>query len=165
MASAVVRMFVVYALAELVATAALIWAIGFGWTVFVLLAGFAVGLVLTATQIRRQYRRLYGRIDRSLLTDSGLVAAGAVLVAVPGPVSTLVGLLLLAPPTRPAARPLLTAMTVAGLGRRAPLLSAVAAGRRWYAARRAPDYIDADYIDAEVVGDAGRSGPRALRVG
>ncbi len=42
--------------------------------------------------------------------DSVLVALGTVLVVIPGLASSVVGALLLLPPTRAAARPLVTAM-------------------------------------------------------
>lgn len=164
MASAVLRIFVGYVLLESVAVAALIWALGFGWTVLVLLGAFAVGLAVSAGQVRRQVGRLRSQTGRQALADSSLVAAGTALVVVPGPVTTLIGLLLLAPPTRSVARLLLGSLATVGLGRRyAPLFTAAAVGRRWYGTRRAPgdgvDYIDAEFTD---VTDAR---PRALPVG
>lgn len=149
MASAVLRMFLAYVLVETGAVAALIWVVGFGWTVLGLLVAFVAGLALSAGQVRHQVRRLRSGAGRGALTDGGLVAAGALLVAVPGPVTTLLGLGLLAPATRSAARPLLVSAATIGLGRYTPLLSAAAVGRRWYAGRRAARRDD--YIDAEVV--------------
>lgn len=163
MASAVLRIFGVYVLVELAAVAALIWAIGFGWTTLLLLGAFLGGLVLSAGQVKRQYRRLRSGADRAVLADGGLVAAGTLLVLVPGPVTTLAGLLLLAPPTRSATRPVLTAVAVAALGRHTPLVTVAAVGRRWYSTRRAPGrrpgYIDAEFTDVTDVQ------PRALPVG
>lgn len=166
MASAVVRIFGVYVLAESAAVAALIWAIGFGWTVLLLLGAFVAGLALSAAQVRRQIGRLRSGAGQRTLADGGLIAAGTALVLVPGPLTTLAGLLLLAPPTRTAARPLLAAAAAAGLGRHTPLVAATVAGRRWYATRRTPgqrtDYIDAEVVD---VTDVRPSGPHALSVG
>ncbi|MCV7384634.1 FxsA family protein [Mycolicibacter longobardus] len=163
MASAVLRIFGLYVLVELAAVAALIWAIGFGWTTLLLLGGFLAGLMLSAGQIRRQFRRLRTGADRVVLADGGLVAAGTMLVLVPGPLTTLAGLLLLAPPTRTAARPLLGAVAVTALGRHTPLVTAAAVGRRWYTTRRATR-PGAGYIDAEFV-DVTDAQPRALSVG
>ncbi|MGB3476430.1 MAG: FxsA family protein, partial [Mycobacterium sp.] len=98
--SGVLRIFGLYALVEVAAVAALIWTVGFGWTTLLLLGTFLAGLVLASGQIRRQIRRLRKPAGPGVLADSGLVTAGTVLVLVPGPVTSLVGLLLLAPPTR-----------------------------------------------------------------
>ena len=46
----------------------------------------------------------------------------------PGLVTSVAGLLLLLPPTRAAARPLLGAMAVRGIGRRFPLITVVNVG-------------------------------------
>ncbi|OBI10192.1 hypothetical protein A5715_10875 [Mycolicibacter heraklionensis] len=162
MVSGVLRIFGLYALVELAAVAALIWAFGFGWTTLLLLGIFAAGLVLASGQIRRQIRRLRKPADPGVLADSGLVTAGAVLVLVPGPVTSLAGLLLLAPPTRAAARPLLATVAATALGRHAPLVAAATVGRQWYSTRRATGRT-ADYIDAEFV-DVTDTGQRALPV-
>ena len=151
MASALLRMFLAYVVVETAAVAALIWAAGFGWTVLGLLAASIAGLVVSTGQVRHQVRRLRSGAGRGALTDSGLVAAGTLLVAAPGPVTTLLGLGLLAPATRPFARPLLVSAATVGLGRYTTLVSAAAVGRRWYADRSAArrhDYIDADVVSA-----------------
>lgn len=166
MASAVLRIFLIYVLTETAAVAALIWAIGFGWTALLVVGVFLAGLVLSTTQVRRQVARLRSGAGQAALADGGLVAAGTLLVLVPGPVTTLAGLLLVAPPTRSAARPLLASLAAVGLGRYTPLFTAAAVGRRWYAARRSPgggvDYIDAEVTDVTDVTDIR---PRALPVG
>lgn len=163
MASAVLRMFLVYVVVETAAVAALIWAIGFGWTTLLLVGAFVAGLALSAGQVRRQFVRLRSGAGQAALADSGLIAAGTVLVAVPGPVTTLVGLLLLAPATRTAARPLLASLATVGLGRYTPLVTAATVGRRWYVAQRSTGRR-VDYIDAEVV-DVTDVDPPRLSVG
>ncbi|WP_235653645.1 FxsA family protein [Mycolicibacter icosiumassiliensis] len=161
--SGVLRIFGLYALVELAAVAGLVWAIGFGWTTLLLLGIFLAGLVLASGQIKHQIRRLRKPADPGVLADSGLVTAGSVLVLVPGPVTSLVGLLLLAPPTRAAARPLLAAMAATALGRHTPLVAAATVGRQWYTTRRTPG-SRADFIDAEFV-DVTEAGQRTLPVG
>ncbi|MEB3021937.1 FxsA family protein [[Mycobacterium] crassicus] len=163
MASVVLRMFLVYVVVETAAVAALIWAIGFGWTTLLLLGAFLAGLALSARQVRSQFSRLRSGASQAALADSGLIAAGTVLVAVPGPVTTVVGLLLLTPPTRTLGRPILASLATVGLGRYTPLVTAAAVGRRWYTNRRATD-PQRDYIDAEVV-DVIDADPPALSVG
>jgi len=163
MASAVLRIFLPYVLVEAAAVAALIWAIGFGWTTLLVLGVFLAGLVLSAGQIRRQLGRLRSGGGQRALADGGLVAAGTALVLVPGPVTTVAGLLLLAPPTRTAARPLLAAVAAAALGRRTPLVTAAVVGRRWYTTRGAAGHRT-DYIDGEVI-DVTEVPPPAVSVG
>lgn len=160
----VIRLLLVYLVVELLALAALVSLIGFGWTVLVLLASVVVGLVLAGAQARRQLARLRTEQDwRGSAADSAAVALGTIMVVIPGLVSTAAGLLLLMPATRSVVRPVLTAAAVAGLGRRARLVTATAASAYRYASRPRPgDYIDyIDYIDGEVldVTDAGGEPP------
>jgi len=140
------RLFLIYLIVELAAVVALISTIGFGWTVLVLLATSVLGFVLAGSQIKRHLRRLQSGLTtpHGAITDSALVALGAVLVFVPGLVTTAVGLLLLLPPTRAAARPVLTAMAA----RRMPVITvATAAAGRAARTRDRGDYIDGEVVD------------------
>jgi UPF0716 protein FxsA len=127
------RWFLVYVVVELAAVVALTWAIGLGWTILLLLATLAFGIALAGSQVKRQIRRMRAGFDspQAALTDGALIALGTVLVVVPGLVTSALGLLLLLPPTRAAARPVVALL----VARRVPL---VASGRR-------------DYIDGEVI--------------
>ena len=134
----VLRWFLVYVVVELAAVVGLSYAVGFGWTVLVLLTTFLLGLALAGSQLKRQVRRLMAGLQdpRSAVADSALVAFGTVLVVVPGLVTTTLGVLLLLPPTRPAVR-----LVLAGLvARRASLVTVARPGR-------------SDYIDGEVVSE------------
>jgi UPF0716 protein FxsA len=128
------RWFLVYAVVELAAVVALAWSIGVGWTIVLLLATLVVGLLLAGSQVKRQVRRLQDGFDtpQGALTDGVLIALGTVLVVIPGIVTTAVGLLLLLPPTRAVARPVVTALAA----KRAPLIM-----------NRPPDYIDGEVIN------------------
>lgn len=152
------RLFVLYVVVELAVVVALASTIGLGWTLLLLLAVWAGGLALAGSQLKRQLTRLRSglTIEQSrAVTDGALVAVGTLLVAVPGLVSSVAGLLLLLPPTRAAARPVLTAMAARGIGRRPPLITVTTvrnpSGRR--------DYIDGEVID---VTDVTRVDPPAL---
>ncbi len=153
------RLFVLYAVVELAVVVALASTIGLGWTLLLLLAAFVVGMALAGSQLKRQLTRLRSGLTTQqsrAASDGALVALGTVLVVVPGLVSTAGGLLLLLPPTRAAARPVLTALAVRGLtssGRRAPLITVTAFGAQRYAAapRPQPDYIDGEVIDVTEV--------------
>jgi UPF0716 protein FxsA len=147
------RLFLVYALVELTAVVALASTIGFGWTLLLLLAVFLGGVALAGAQLKRQLTRLRSDLTASqetAVSDSALIALGTVLVVVPGLVTSVAGLLLLFPPARAAARPILTAMAIRGIGRRAPLITVTTVGANQWAAKRRQhgrDFIDGEVID------------------
>ena len=158
------RLFLVYVLVELAVVVALASTIGLGWTLLLLVAAFVAGLALAGSQLKRQLTRLRSGLNAGqsrLATEGALVALGTVLVVIPGLVTTAAGMLLLLPPTRAAARPVLTAMAARGIGRRAPLITVTTVGADRYASTRQPrpDYIDGEVID---VTDATDVDPPAL---
>ncbi|WP_329520594.1 FxsA family protein [Spirillospora sp. NBC_01491] len=84
-------------------------AIGGWWTVLLLLAGAAVGAWIVRREGRRAWRALQDAFQRGAMTDrrladAALVLAGGVLIAVPGFVTDVVGLLFVLPFTRPLVR-------------------------------------------------------------
>ncbi len=145
------RLFLIYVVVELAVIVALASTIGFGWTVLALLATFVLGLAVAGSQVKRHLRRLQSGLNAATVqgaaTDSVLVALGTVLVVIPGLASSVVGSLLLLPPTRAAARPLVTAMTA----RRMPLVVAAGTATGWgYDASGRGDYIDGEVVDVDV---------------
>jgi UPF0716 protein FxsA len=136
------RLFLVYVLVELAVVVALVSTIGFGWTLLLVIGTFALGLALAGSQVKRQVRRLRAGLTspQGAVPDGALVALGTVLAVVPGLVTSALGLLLLLPPTRAAARPAVTALAARGLGR-VPLIVV--------GARRPPrgDFIDGEVVD------------------
>ena len=138
------RLFLLYVVIELAVIVALASTIGFGWTVLLLLSVFLVGIALAGSQVKRHIRRLQSGLSAATVqgaaADSVLVALGTVLVAIPGLASSVVGALLLLPPTRSVARPLVTALAA----RRLPLITV--AGAAGYTAPRG-DYIDGEVVD------------------
>jgi UPF0716 protein FxsA len=149
------RLLLVYTVVEVAVLVALASTIGFGWTVLLLAGTFVVGLALAGSQLRRHVQRLQSGLTaanaQGAVTDSVLVALGTVLVVIPGLASSVLGALLLLPPTRAVARPLVTAMAA----RRVPLIvgvstvgSAAAGARSGYSPRSGHgDYIDGEVID------------------
>jgi len=148
------RLFLLYLVVELAVVVALVSTIGFGWTVLALLGTSVLGFALAGSQIKRHIQRLRSGLTtpQGAVTDSAMVALGAVLVFLPGVVTTVAGLLLLTPPTRAVARPVLTALAA----RRMPLITVAsrtrggpeghsAAGARRPAGRG--EYIDGEVID------------------
>jgi UPF0716 protein FxsA len=151
------RLFLVYVLVELAVVVALVSTIGFGWTFLLVVGTFALGLALAGSQVKRQFRRLQTGLSspQGAVPDGALVALGTVLTVVPGLVTSALGLLLLLPPTRAAARPAVTALAARGLGRM-PLIVTGTGGAPYRRAgaqrpgdvyRRAGDYIDGEVID------------------
>lgn len=131
----VARLFFVYVLVELAVVVALAHTIGLGWTLLVLLGTVVAGAAFAGSRVKRELADLVA--GRSPVTDGALTALGAGLLVVPGLVTSAVGLLLLLPPTRTVARPMVVAMVARRIGR--PL---VGAGRPVR-----PDVIDGEVID------------------
>lgn len=149
----VIRLFLLYLLVEVAAAAALVWAIGFGWTVLVLLAAWVIGLAIAGAHIIRQVARLRagGLRRESALSDSVFIALGTWLIIVPGLVSTVTGVLLVLPGTRAAVRPVLTTAALGPLGRRMRLVMLASTGVRHYAAYRRGQPTGGQVIDGEVI--------------
>ena len=145
------RLFALYVVVEMAVLIALTATIGFGATLLAVTAMFLLGLALAGSQLRRHLRRLQTGLTADnaagVVTDSALVALGTVLVVIPGLASSVVGALLLLPPTRTLARPVVTAMAA----RRAPLIVGAGTASRFGAQRFAYRPSRGEYIDGEVI--------------
>ncbi|TFV59540.1 membrane protein FxsA [Mycobacterium sp. PS03-16] len=150
------RLFLLYAVIEMAVVVALVSTIGLGWTLLLAVSVFVLGLALAGAQLKRQLHRLRTGLTattaQGAVTDSALVALGTVLVVVPGLASSVLGALLLLPPTRAAARPVVTALAARRVGRGAPLFVAGASAMQPRGAYRGT-YIDGEVVD--VADDAG----------
>jgi UPF0716 protein FxsA len=162
------RLLLVYALVELAAIFALVWTVGWGWTLLGLLITFVLGWGLLAPIAGSQLIRDIGQMrsglkePRSTLGDGALVTVATALVLVPGFVTTALGMLLLLPPVRAAAGPGLTAVALRGLQRRAPLVSYTSTFTDTFTDFRPhPTGDGGDYIDGEVI-DVHDAEPTAL---
>jgi UPF0716 protein FxsA len=100
-------------------------------------------LAVAGSQATRQLQRLWSGLatPQGAATDGVLVALGSILAIVPGLVTSVLGLLLLLPPTRVVARPVVMALAARGLGR-VPLLVTSTGPHR---------PAQCDYIDGEVL--------------
>ncbi|MFI6865588.1 FxsA family protein [Nocardia sp. NPDC050406] len=142
-------LFVVYLVAEIATLVAVGHVIGVFPTILLLIAGSAAGLILVKSQGRRvfeQFRRA-GRGEiaaSSAVADGALVTAGAVLMFVPGLLTTLLGLLALIPATRFLLRPAVAAFAARRLDR-----VAMAVGPRGF--RNVVVDPDGEVVDATVV--------------
>lgn len=94
------------------------WAVsswlGVGWALFALFALMALGLVSAGVEMQRVGRLAAAeRISAGRLAgDYGLLTAGAILAGTPGIASSVVGLLLIFPPTRALVRRILAVKMV-----------------------------------------------------
>ena len=107
-------------LAELIVYVLVAAWIGIGWTILLTLATSALGFLLLARQGTRALADLRerARARRSAgreLGDAGLVAAGGLLMVLPGFIGDVVGLLCLLPGTRFLVRGVLTRLVAARL--------------------------------------------------
>lgn len=141
-----------YALAEITAMVLLIWAFGLGWALVVLAATFMVGVLLAASQIKGQVvaARRRRTTPQAAVADGVLVGLGSFLVFLPGVLSTAIGIVMLAPPTRGAVRPLAAAWVTRGVARR---IDAAGGFRYPPGSWGRRDYVDGDVIDGEIVGE------------
>ncbi|MBC2681535.1 FxsA family protein [Corynebacterium anserum] len=100
-----------YFLIELIAFFLIGKWIGFGWALILLIALFIAGMAVSAWQLRALTERVATQTNHpgKLTADAALTVVGAFLVAVPGIVSTVCGLLLMLPPTRALTRKLIGA--------------------------------------------------------
>ncbi|QNG18800.1 FxsA family protein [Rhodococcus triatomae] len=155
-------LFLLYVFVEVTALIVVGSAIGAVWTVLLLLAGTAVGLILMRSQWRRVVegfrKAAAGRGEPgTAVADGALVAAGSVLMFVPGLVTSVLGLALLLPPTRWAVRPLAVLLA----GRRAAVLvtgaNTFGRMRGGYGPGRV---VDGDVVEGEVVDEVFEDGVR-----
>nr|WP_304503705.1 FxsA family protein [Corynebacterium lemuris] len=88
--------------------------LGLGWALFAVFALMGLGMVSTGVEMQRVSRLAAAkRISPGRLAgDYGLLTAGAILAATPGIASSIIGLLLIFPPTRALARRVLAARLV-----------------------------------------------------
>ncbi|PTR27493.1 UPF0716 protein FxsA [Rhodococcus sp. OK519] len=161
----IAALFVLYVVVEV---GVLIWVgstIGVLWTVLLLIAGSAVGMVLVKSQWRavmEGFRRATrGEASPTgAVADGAMVAAGSVLMFVPGLVTSVLGLLMLLPPTRWALRPVAVLLA----GKRANMTMAGVEFASRNAAARRGTVIDGEVVDVypDFGSDTPTQGPRAL---
>lgn len=93
--------------------------IGFGWAVLTIIGLFLAGMVVSAWQLKSLTQRVASNTEHpgKLTADAALTVVGAFMVAVPGIITTVSGLLLLLPPTRALIRSIIGASARAALAR------------------------------------------------
>ncbi len=137
--------FIVYLVVEIAVFAAAVSWLGAVPAILLLIASSAAGMLLLGSQWRRVGEQ-FRRASRAEITpgaavaDGALVALGSVLMFVPGLVTSVVGLLMLLPPTRALFRPLLAALAARRVAKIAAAMP-----------RQSVTVVDADIVDGVVV--------------
>ncbi|MEV6067231.1 FxsA family protein [Nocardia sp. NPDC052001] len=142
-------LFAAYFIAEIATLILFGHLIGVFPTILLLIAGSAAGLILVRSQGRRVFenfrRASRGELDPSTaVADGALVTVGAVLMFVPGLLTSLIGLVALVPFTRFLIRPVVAAFAARRLAR-------VATAVGPYGYRNVVIDPDGEVIDATVV--------------
>lgn len=98
-----------YLIVEIAAFILLGVSLGWGWALLIVLGLFVIGLFVATWQMRALAVRAVNQPDHpgQLTADAALSAVGADLVALPGVVTSVLGILLLLPPTRSLTRKML----------------------------------------------------------
>jgi len=128
---ALVALFILVPIAELYVILKVGDAIGAIWTVLILAADSVLGSLLLRSQGRAVWRRFNealaaGRMPHREVVDGVLVIFGGALLITPGFLTDVIGVLLLAPPTRAVIR----RIVVARLGQRVAVGVVGRAGER-----------------------------------
>jgi UPF0716 protein FxsA len=149
----VMRWFLVYALVELAVVIALASTIGIGWTLLAVLGVSVLGMALAGSQLRKQLAKLRAGVSnpQGAVTDGALVAIGTLLVFIPGLVSTVVGSLMLLPPTRAAVRPLAGALAARSFAKQVAFMNVngINLNRTTVPGAGRGDYIDGEVVDVD----------------
>lgn len=136
--------FIVYLVVEIATFAAVVSWLGAVPAILLLVASSAAGMLLLGSQWRRvgeQFRRA-ARAEitpGTAVADGALVVLGSVLMFVPGLVTSVVGLLMLLPPTRALFRPVLAGVAARRVAKMAATMP------------RQVTVVDADIVDGVVV--------------
>ncbi|GAB11247.1 hypothetical protein GOARA_065_00410 [Gordonia araii NBRC 100433] len=144
-----------YVVVEIAAFVGLSAWLGVGWALLITLLTAIAGygfLVARGRRVVTDLRRAARNEIRPTepLPDTALLALSSILVILPGVVSTVLGVVLMAGPTRRIARPAVTAF---GARRFAGLVSAVSARTV---------FLDGDVIDGDVVSSEYATDPTAV---
>ncbi|MFT4087966.1 MAG: FxsA family protein [Gordonia sp. (in: high G+C Gram-positive bacteria)] len=144
-----------YLIVEIAAFAAMVHFLGWGWAFLITVAATAVGFAVLGRRARQivDGARQAMRNEESpvkTLSDSALFAVAAILTILPGVVSTVLGLILMAAPVRRVLRPVVTAAAARRVTRFAERVTLIGT-----------PYGGASYIDGAVV-DGGTVTPTVV---
>lgn len=163
--------FLTYIVVEIAAFAGLVSWLGFGWAVLAMIGATVLGVIMLRRTAAGVLRDLGQALDgqRSAgpaLMDTAILAAAVFLLAVPGVVSTALGLLLLIKPVRAVVRPAVAyvgAKRVASFVEESGLVTVLAGQPRGYGTVVDGDVVTGTTRTDEPVVDVtgpGQGGPR-----
>ncbi|TWS19841.1 FxsA family protein [Tsukamurella asaccharolytica] len=160
--------FLTYIVVEIAAFAGLVSWLGFGWAVLAMIGATVLGVFMLRRTAAGVLRDLGQALDgqRSAgpaLMDTAILAAAVFLLAVPGVVSTVLGLLLLVKPVRALVRPAVAyvgAKRVAAFVEESGLVTVLAGRPRGFGTVVDGDVVTDQRTSAEPVVDVGGPGPR-----
>lgn len=155
-----------YLVVEIAALVALAAVVGVLWTVVIVVAVWGLGWQLIRAQGRRVLDglRQAAQGERSpdgAVADGALVAVGSVLMVIPGLVTSVLGALLLLPPTRFVVRPLALLLASRKLGMAGMAASMFARGRGDVIEGEVVEsYVDDSYLIKQI--EPAEHDPRAM---
>ncbi|KXP01319.1 FxsA family protein [Tsukamurella pseudospumae] len=160
--------FLTYIVVEIAAFAGLVAWLNFGWALLVMIAATAIGVLMLRRTAAGVLRDLGEALDgqRSAgpaLMDTAILATSVFLLAVPGVVSTALGLLLLVKPVRAVVRPVVAyvgAKRVASFVEESGLVTVLAGQPRGFGTVVDGDVVSgAARTDGPIVDVTGPGGP------
>ena len=162
-----IALLVIWPIAELFVMVQVAMWIGFFWMLMLLFASAVAGILILRHRGRVHWQRFRGAIDERRppareAFDGTMITVGAVLLIIPGFITSLLGLLLLFPPTRYLVR-------IAGFALFASRYRMVATGGSWgtkawgaWRSRRSTWDIDGEAVEVRVETGEIVSGPRPV---
>jgi len=150
----ILALLIIWPIAELFVMVQVANWIGFFWMLFLLFASAVAGILILQHRGRAHWRRFRGAIDERRppakeAFDGVMITTGAILLIIPGFITSAIGLFLLFPPTRWLVK--LTAITLFASKFKVAATTA-SWGNRGYGYYRASRKTDGSYdIDGEAV--------------
>ncbi|GGC56919.1 FxsA family protein [Hoyosella rhizosphaerae] len=148
--------FLTYVVVEIATIVVLVKTVGLLWTLAIVVASFVLGLVLFASQSRTALRQLAAAVQgvgspANAVADTALVALAGLLLAIPGVATSVLGLLVLFPPTRKIMRPAILFVLMKKYRLAATAGSAGFGAVRTVRHHRGTEVIDGEVVDGDVV--------------
>ena len=149
----ILALLIIWPIAELFVMVQVADLIGFFWMLFLLFASAVSGILILRHRGRAHWRRFRGALDERRppakeAFDGVMITSGALLLIIPGFITSALGMFLLFPPTRWLVR--LAAMTLFASKFKVAATTATwsTAGYNRYRAGRRPDYdVEGEAVD------------------
>ncbi|MCB0862060.1 MAG: FxsA family protein [Solirubrobacterales bacterium] len=149
----ILALLIIWPIAELFVMVQVADWIGFFWMLFLLFASSVAGMMILKHRGRAHWRRFRGAVDERRppakeAFDGIMITVGALLLIIPGFITSVIGLFLLFPPTRWLIRLVALTLFASKFKVAATTASWGNRGYGYYRGSRQPDYdIDGDAVD------------------